>query len=150
MNTPLNWNASISAHTPALQAKWGEVQKGLRRVLLGYWSLALIAVPGLFLIWFVQAEPVRWPFGTHQGLNPTVGLVVGWILAGVGAVLWYWLVFTGQWHCLTYAPQRHAAKELLFCCFFCLLVGPAALAAGHFLRGEESYQSVAEGLVSLR
>jgi hypothetical protein len=149
MNTPVKWNASVSAHLSTLHGKWKEVQKGLQFVLLGYCFLLLMVVPALVLVWHSQRDSKQWLFEKSLGLSPEDGLVIGWGLAGLGTLVGYGSWLAGQWRCLGYAPQRHAAKEVLFASILCLFLGPIALVTAHFLGGADNYVLLTQGLHSL-
>jgi hypothetical protein len=150
MNTPIRWNTSISAQVPALHAKWAEIRKGLWHVLLGYCFLVLMAIPGLFLLCYGMTESVRLPFVEHLALSRQAAFILGCGLSGGGSLLWYLLMFTGQLRCMTYAPQRFAAKDVLFCCVFCTILAAVGMAVGSILEVARGADNFLEGLMLLQ
>ena len=65
------------------------------------------------------------------------------------AVCSYGLVLSGQWRCLMYAPQRHNAKELMYICFHCLIVGSILNGIGAWLDGGKTYAALQQGWAGL-
>ncbi len=66
------------------------------------------------------------------------------------AVCSYGLVLSGQWRCLMYAPQRHNAKELMYVCFHCLIVGSFLNGIGAWLDGGKTYAALQQGWAGLQ
>jgi hypothetical protein len=148
VNTPVRWNTS-SAHLSTLPGKWKEIQRGLRLVAFGYCALLLITLPGLFLVWISQGYRAHWLFERADGFTRDHAQLIGLCVAGAGTLMWYGLLVAGQWHCLSYSPQCHSAKELLFICALCLALGPTSLVTAYFMTGGEVEILFREGLSSL-
>jgi hypothetical protein len=123
MSTPIRWNASISGDVLALQARWKEVRKGLKQVVLGYCFLVILGVPGLVLLFLTQALSTN----PLPALTPKQVLWLGWILTGTGMVFMFSLLLMGQRRCLNHAPQLHGSREWTFTCLLCTLVCAACL-----------------------
>lgn len=148
MTTPNRWTAS-SAHLSNLNGKWKEIKSSLRLVAFGYCVLFLFAIPGLLLIWLSQGQRTAWLFTPTSGFTRPNAQYLGLCIAGLGTLSWYALVLIGQWNCLSHAPSRHGAKELLFLCAVCLALGPTSLATAHFLGGTNPEVLLSEGLSAL-
>jgi len=146
MDTPVRWNASISGDVLALQARWKEVRKGLKLVVLGYCFLILLAVPGLVLLFLSQALPVN----PLPALSPTQVVILGWVLTGVGTTLMFGLLLLGQRRCLNHAPQLHGSRELMFICFLCTFVGAACLGISWGFGGLDNIKALVDILETWR
>jgi hypothetical protein len=144
MSTALRWNASGSRVMPVqLAPKWREVRQGLTLTASGYLVLLLGAVPGLLLVGLARrAERLGW---LPAGLEQEDAELAGVVLAAAAGSLGYLLLLAGQWRCLTYAPQRHGAKEWMLIGILCLLVGAFSLIAAQFLGGSRNYAALWRG-----
>src|SRR5262245_37075592 len=100
MHTPIKCNTCVSDQVAALHARWGEVQKGLRLVMFGYFCLLLIAIPGLVLL---QVGKGNLPLLQQIKLNKDDAVVLGTGLSYVGGIAGIFLLLVGQWQCLGYA-----------------------------------------------
>jgi hypothetical protein len=111
--------------------------------------LLTIVLPSLGLIW-VSTQGFR-VFSVPDVLRENEDLeFLGLHLAVLGAPVVYLLVLLGQWRCLKHAPQCHGAKELMFTCFFFLLLAPPLLIVAHYIGGYRNYRLLLEGLDGLR
>jgi hypothetical protein len=146
MDTPVRWNASISGDVLALQARWREVRKGLKLVVLGYCFMILVAMPGLVLLYLSQALPVN----PLPALSPNEVVVLGWTLTGVGTTLMFGLLLLGQRCCLNHAPQLHSSRELMFTCFLCTFVGAACLGISWVFGGLDNIKALVDILETWR
>jgi len=149
MHTFVDWNASVSGNVSDLRSRWNKVRTGLRLVVVGYCLALAIAVPGLILLCLNQLNLV----GRGTSLLPTLRReqieAVGWVVHGTGMALGFGLLILGQWLCLTHAPHRHSARELMFTCFLCVPLGPACLAVSWCIGGLETFKllvEIADGL----
>jgi hypothetical protein len=146
MDAPLRWNTSISGDVVALQARWREVRKGLKQVVLGYCFLVFLAIPGVVLLYLSQAKPVS-PL-SFLSLNEV--MVLGWFLAVMGLFLMFGSILLGERRCLNHAPQQHGSRELLFTCFVCTLVGAGCLTISWFVGGIDNIKALVDILEAWR
>jgi hypothetical protein len=51
--------------------------------------------------------------------------MLGTGLIALSSLFSYGFILAGKWRCLMNAPERHAAKWLIFSCMLCLVIGPA-------------------------
>jgi hypothetical protein len=128
---------------------WQAVSKGLRLIAAGYFILIGGTIAGLLLLRLgledgpaIVAINIR--FDDRENL-----LLLGVLTLGLTAVFSYGFILLGQWHCLMYAPQGHHAKELIYICFNCLLVGSALNAVGAYLDGARTYAALRQGLAEV-
>jgi hypothetical protein len=149
MSVVLRWNASGSRVLPIQTVPtWREVRRGLRLLLVGYWTLLVLGLPGLGLIWLTLHGHRVFQLPLHLAQNEDL-VFLGLLLLGAAGLLGFGLILWGQWHCLKHAPQHHA-KELLFAAIFCILVGPVLPVVAHYTGGERNYVVFQEGLEALR
>jgi hypothetical protein len=127
-------------------AGWQAVSRGLLFVVVGYLALIAGSVLGLLLIRLgVEDGPVIQHLNRDMEDRETF-LLLGLAALGLTALFSYGLVLVGQWHCLRYAPQHQHAKELMYLCFNCLVVGSALNVAGAYLDGARTYAALRGGL----
>jgi len=121
---------------------WREIRKGLHLVVLGYLVLIAGAVLGAVLIWLAVDGGLvaQQPQGGQQ--DRAAFLLVGTLVLGLTAVFSYGLVLTGQWRCLMYAPQSQNAKELMYVCINCVVIGSLLNVAGVYLDGGRTYAAL--------
>jgi hypothetical protein len=126
-----------------LEFGWKEVAKGLSRILLGYFLMVLgWAAGGAALYYAIYAHEL--PSGekvSKQSADLIVFLGFGFL--GLASLVSFGLIIAGKWRCVMNAPERYAAKWLMFLCLFCLLMSPAL----HFAfsmsgQGAENYQQI--------
>lgn len=129
-----------------LQAEmtWGEVAKGLNRILLG--NLILIILPLFGALLFAVAIARN---GNPLALVDTEKfrssgyemffLFMGGILAiAVAGLVGYPMILFGRIQCLVNVPERCGAKWLMFVCVLALIAGPAlGFLAGFFGAGND-------------
>jgi hypothetical protein len=127
-------------------AGWQAVSRGLLLVVLGYLVLIAGSVVGLLLLRLgVEDGPVIRHL--NQAMEDREAfLLLGLAALGLTALFSYGLVLAGQWRCLRYAPQHQHAKELMYLCFNCLVVGSALNVAGAYLDGARTYAALRGGL----
>src|SRR5437879_5071482 len=113
MSTEVRWNSSGSRalHAPT-RSRWAEIERGLKIILASYLVLVVLAIPGAVVWATAQEHTGRWLWLGPNG-NEDAELF-GLVLGLGGALGSYLLALIGQWRCLSYAPQDHSAKELMF------------------------------------
>jgi hypothetical protein len=127
---------------------WHEIATGLKLVARGYGILLLGSIVGLFFLWL--AFSARAPFGLSiDDEDRDAFLVVAVVTFGLTGLCSYALVLAGQWRCLMYAPPRHSAKELMYVCVNCLLIGFALNVLGIYLDGGKMYKALRQGWAGL-
>jgi len=103
---------------------WPEVGKGITRILIGYFVAVVgtAAGIGVFLLAIYGHEMGLFAKGNKN----TMELIstAGVLLIGVTSLLSYSLILAGKWRCLMNAPERHAARWLIFSCMLCMVIGP--------------------------
>jgi hypothetical protein len=104
---------------------WREVGKALTKILLGYfiWVVGGIGGACLFVVALRGRELDILPRNGSKNLIDTL-IIVGALLMGAASLVSYGMVMVGKWRCLMSAPERRAAKWLMFTCMLCMLVGP--------------------------
>jgi hypothetical protein len=139
-DTPLEFNSPTG---------WRAIRRGLALVMGGYFVLIGGGVLALLFVWLgIGAGPTARPVG--QGMTDKEGfLLLGVLMLGLTALLSYGLVLAGQWHCLMYAPQGQHAKELMYACFHCVLLGSILSAAGACLDCGRTYDILWDGLAEV-
>src|SRR6266699_2741301 len=99
-----------------LQAEfgWTEVGKGLTRILIGYFIAVLGIAAGVAVLLLAayghQHEAVA--KGNKNTTLLILMLAIG--LIGLSSLFSYGFILAGKWRCLMNAPERHAAKWLIF------------------------------------
>jgi hypothetical protein len=103
---------------------WSEVGKGITRILMGYFIAVVGTAAGVGVL-------ILSMYGHEMGLfakgnKNTMELIAtaGVLLIGVMSLLSYSLILAGKWRCLMNAPERHAARWLIFGCMLCMVIGP--------------------------
>jgi hypothetical protein len=121
---------------------WQEVAKGLSRILFGYFLMVLSWIVGaaaLYLAFFSRE------FDGERLSKQSIGLIVflatGFL--GLASLVSFGFIVAGKWRCAMNAPERYAAKWLMFLCLMCLLTSPVL----HFAfslsgQGAENYQQM--------
>jgi hypothetical protein len=139
-DTPLEFNTETG---------WRAIRKGLALVMGGYFILVCGGVLALVSVWLGVGEG---PAARDAGDSMTDQegfLLLGVLVLGLTAVLSYGLVLAGQWHCLKYAPQGKHAKELMYACVNCVLVGSILNAVGAYLDGGRTFDILQDGLAAV-
>jgi hypothetical protein len=126
---------------------WRQIAFGLRLVAGGYAVLVAGSAVGAALVWLVLAGPAL-PGPVGEDSHDLLPLFAALTLL-LTAVFSYGLVLAGQWRCLMYAPPRGSAKELIYVCFHCLLLGSGLNAAGAYLDGGKTYAALQRGWAGL-
>jgi hypothetical protein len=127
---------------------WHEIATGLRLAARGYGVLIVGSIVGLVFLWL--ALSVRAPFGLNiDDDDRDAFLVVAVLTFGMTGLCSYGLVLSGQWRCLMYAPPRHSAKELMYICVNCLLIGFGLNVFGIYLEGGKTYTALQRGWAGL-
>src|SRR5262249_36979461 len=106
---------------------WHDVGKGLTRILVSYFMLVLgIAIGvGLVLIAVFGQELEIIDKGKNARNQIELLVLLGVGIAVISSLVSYGFLITGKLRCLMNAPERCAAKWLMFCCILCLATGPA-------------------------
>jgi hypothetical protein len=127
------------------ESGWQAVSRGLRLIVTGYVVLIAGTALGLFLIrWGLEDGPlVR--LSSAAASDRDLLLLMAVLTLGATAIFSYGLVLVGQWHCLMYSPQAQHAKELMYVCFNCLLLGSLLNGLGAYLDGGRAYAALREG-----
>ncbi len=145
MDATLRWNSSASREVSAISCpKLVEVRRGYLLAAVGPLAALPFLVPGLLLV-----GPLGNSLAESLGAVPFLIEVVGWLLAGLGALVGFGLVLAGQLRCLSYVPQASGAKELLFCTVLCLLASPLSFGASYIFGGEKNFLALAHAPASL-
>jgi hypothetical protein len=125
---------------------WPEVGKGLNSILLGY----AIGVVGVFLgvsmlLFAMPTDEMRDLIkGNHNTVELVMLLTVGFIL--LSSLFSYAMILRGKWKCLMNAPERHAAKWLIFACMLCMVLGPVlSIFTSVGGEGAQNYKSLGKG-----
>jgi hypothetical protein len=110
---------------------WTELSKGLFSVLGGYILFIFNGIGGLVLLWICTAGFRR---ATHDitGDDLTVFLIGGGVLF-FSSLYSSYLVLRGKWRCMMAAPDRHAARWMMFVSMLCICAGPAINFASRFV-----------------
>src|SRR5262249_45907305 len=116
-------------------AGWSAVSRGLQLVVVGYFVMIAGSILGVLVIRLAVGDGFIIRNGDQSATTRDTLLLLGVVLLGLTALGSYGLVLTGQWHCLKYAPQHLNAKELMYICVNCVLLGSALNAAGAYLDG---------------
>jgi len=111
---------------------WKEVASGLGRILLGY---AVLIGGLLFCATLIVASVLHAAKHPSTPKNPNLLslwlLYLGFGLTGLICPISYVLILMGKIRCALNAPERHAARWMMFACLVCILMGPALnVAAG--------------------
>ncbi len=107
---------------------WHEVSKGFAQMLFGYAGFFVSCVMGIMILVspFLGAPTLARVFGMLQ--NPTPGLMWtimgGLAVLGLGSFFSYWLIWVGELKCMIYAPEREAARWIMFFCMTTLCASP--------------------------
>jgi hypothetical protein len=122
---------------------WHEVAKGLSRILFGYFLM----VSG----WAAGGAALYYAIYNHEMAagdkvsKQSASLIVffGFGFLGLASLISFGFIVAGKWRCVMNAPERYAAKWLMFLCLFCLLMSPVL----HFAfsmsgQGAENYQQI--------
>lgn len=103
---------------------WGDVVRGLGRILLG-WGILIggILLGGLLLIGSLT-------------MGPTIGamwtFLLGMAIIGVAGLFSYGIMIAGQLVCMINTPERNGARWLIFACLVCLAMGPIINVASYW------------------
>src|SRR5260370_21264952 len=103
---------------------WAEVGKGLTRILIGY-AIAVVGTTfgvGVFVFAAMGQQTQAVPKGNQNSKLLIFMLGIG-VLA-LTSLFSYGFILAGKWRCLMNAPERHAAKWLIFACMLCMVIGP--------------------------
>jgi hypothetical protein len=125
---------------------WPEVGKGLNGILLGYAvGTAGVALGVAMLMYAMPTDEMKELIrGNSSTLELVSLLTIGFIL--LSSLLSYAMILRGKWRCLMNAPERHAARWLIFACMLCMVLGPAlniiTSVAGE---GAQNYKSLGKG-----
>jgi hypothetical protein len=134
---------------------WRAVANGLSRVLFGYFLMVLgWTIGGAALFYAVYHRELEAGSKlSKQSSSLFIFFGIGFL--GLASLISYGFIIAGKWRCIMNAPERHAAKWLMFLCILCLLVSPAL----HIIfslsgEGAENYRYVRqhgkEGLAELK
>jgi hypothetical protein len=104
---------------------WREVSGALTKILLGYFILVVGCIAGgcVFVVALRGRELEILPRGVSKNTTELL-MILGGLLLGLSSLISYGMVMVGKWRCLMSAPERRAAKWLMFTCILCMLVGP--------------------------
>jgi hypothetical protein len=73
-------------------------------------------------------------------------IIVAALVTGATSLISYGMVMAGKWRCLMGAPERRAAKWLMFTCMLCMLVGPMMnVAFSVFGAGADNFRAIKKG-----
>jgi hypothetical protein len=123
---------------------WQQISAGLRLVAWGYTALLIGSIVGVLLVWVVLSGHAV--FGPRPSDDYSDQLLLFAVLTlGLTAIVSYGLVLAGQWRCLMYAPQRGSAKELIYVCLHCVLIGSVLNGVGAYLDGGKTYAALQQG-----
>ena len=125
---------------------WQQISAGLQLVSVGYCVLLLGSAAGTVFVWLALSGPTAGDGPSERNPFPLMAAATLFLTA----LFSYGLVLAGQWRCLMYAPQRHSAKELMYICFHCLLVGSLLSAIGAWLDGGKTYAALQQGWAGLQ
>jgi hypothetical protein len=128
---------------------WREIHKGLKLVVQGYIVLIAGTVLGAVLVWLAVDGRLVAQQPQEGQQDRTALLLLGVLALGLTAVFSYGLVLTGQWRCLMYAPQTQNAKELMYVCINCIVIGSLLNVAGVYLDGGRTYAALQQGVGGL-
>jgi hypothetical protein len=143
----------VDKGNPALQYHdefgWRQIGAGLRIVSRGYCVLLLGSILSGALVWMVLTG--RSVFGLGEGPHgDELLLTLTGLTIFLTAVFSYGLVMYGQWRCMLFAPPRNSAKEVMYVCFHCVLVGSVLNAIGAYLDGGKTYAALQHGWEGLQ
>jgi hypothetical protein len=124
---------------------WQGVRGGLRLVSRGYLVLIAGAALGLFFTHLASDDSLLADRLRVGRADRDTLLLLGVLSFGPATLFSYALVLLGQWHCLMYAPQRQNAKELMYVCLYCVLLGSVLNALGGVLGGARVYEALLRG-----
>src|SRR5262249_32011603 len=125
---------------------WDAISRGLQLVVFGYFVLIVGSILSMLLIRLGLGDGVVIVNADQSAQSRDTLLVLGVLTLAVTAVCSYGLVLTGQWHCLKYAPQHQHAKELMYICVNCVLLGSVLNVIGAYLDGARTYAALQKGL----
>jgi hypothetical protein len=111
---------------------WPEVRRGLNRILLAHLVLIGCVAALVMLVVFIATQPLP----KHPDKEVCTAEVVAILgLAGLGFAMLYYVYLTvrGHWNCLMNAPERYAAKWLIFAAILFRVVSPTFGFAAGFL-----------------
>jgi hypothetical protein len=103
---------------------WQGVGRGLRRLLLAH--LIMVGSIGLLVVLviiFLPADIQQQP--SNKIVWGEIILFGAVLLVALAVLISYGMLFTGQWLCLMYAPERRGTKWLMFSAMTCLVMTPA-------------------------
>jgi hypothetical protein len=133
---------------------WTEVGKGLTRILIGYFIALVGTIMGIGVLMFAalghETQQVA------KGNQNTMLLIVmlGGGLLVLSSLFSYGFILAGKWRCLMNAPERHAAKWLMFACLLCMVIGPVLnilfSLAGEGANNYKQLRNVPEGAAVLK
>jgi hypothetical protein len=135
-DTPLQYNHETG---------WREVSKGLKLVVRGYCVLVAGGTLGPLLIWLAGEGNWLAPGLNSAEQDRETLLLLGVLMLGLTALVSYGLVLSGQWRCLTYAPERQNAKELMYVCLNCVVVASLLNVVGICLGGPQALAVMSQG-----
>lgn len=125
---------------------WRQISAGLRLAVAGYCVLMAGSAVAAACVGLALTRPGV--AGATDDANPFPALAA--TALALTALCSYGLVLAGQWRCLMYAPQRNSAKELIYVCFHCLLLGSVLNAIGAWLDGGRTYAALQQGWAGLQ
>ncbi len=140
-------NPSAPKNPLQVEYGWREVGKALTKILLGYFILVVGSIAGacLFVLALHGRELEILPKGANKNLVEVL-IIFGSLAIGLSCLLSYGMVMVGKWRCLMNAPERRAAKWLMFVCMLCLLVGPVMNALFSISgAGADNYRALHKG-----
>jgi hypothetical protein len=128
---------------------WRQIGAGLRMVSIGY----CVLIVGGSVCWALirlTLSGQTFPSLAEEADQP---FVLAWLIASslvVTAVCSYGLVMLGHFRCMLYAPRRHCAKEVMYVCFQCLLVGSVLNGVGVYLDDGKTFAALQLGWEGVR
>jgi hypothetical protein len=125
---------------------WFAISRGLRLVVAGYAVLIFGSIMALVLLRLGVGDRFIIINAEQSVQSRDTLILLGILTLAVTAVCSYGLVLTGQVHCLKYAPQHQQAKELMYICVNCVLLGAALNLTGAYLDGARTYAALQHGL----
>ncbi|MFL5242757.1 MAG: hypothetical protein ACJ8FY_11670 [Gemmataceae bacterium] len=134
---------------------WRAVANGLSRVLFGYFLMVLGWIIGGAALFYAVYHRELDAASKLSKQSSSLIIFFGIGFLGLASLISYGFIIAGKWRCIMNAPERHAAKWLMFLCILCLLVSPSL----HLIfslsgEGAENYRHMRqhgkEGLAELK